>query len=150
MKIFFRILQYAPGIRSQLAKFLLYSVLASGFSAIYLGLLQPMLDILFIQKLNTTVTELPEFSLSVQYGKDVVMYYFSDTLQTQGLQKTLMYVCLFIVAFVFLSNLFRYMERMVASREIYVYIFSKKYRSCILGFLMINVRAILFPDLRTM
>lgn len=116
MKIFFRILQYAPGIRSQLAKFLLYAVLASGFSAVYLGLLQPMLDILFIQKLNDTVTKLPEFSLSVEYGKDVLMYYFSDTLKAQGLQTTLMYVCIFIVGFVFLSNLFRYMERMVASR----------------------------------
>jgi subfamily B ATP-binding cassette protein MsbA len=116
MKIFFRILRYAPGIRSQLAKFLLYAVLASGFSAVYLGLLQPMLDILFIQKLNDTVTKLPEFSLSVEYGKDVLMYYFSDTLKAQGLQTTLMYVCIFIVGFVFLSNLFRYMERMVASR----------------------------------
>ena len=116
MEIFFRILRYAPGIRSQLAKFLLYAVLASGFSAVYLGLLQPMLDILFIQKLNNTVTKLPEFSLSIEYGKDVLMYYFSDTLKAQGLQKTLMYVCVFIVGFVFLSNLFRYMERMVASR----------------------------------
>ena len=107
MEIFFRILRYAPGIRSQLAKFLLYAVLASGFSAVYLGLLQPMLDILFIQKLNNTVTKLPEFSLSIEYGKDVLMYYFSDTLKAQGLQKTLMNGCVFIVGFDIMSKLFR-------------------------------------------
>jgi subfamily B ATP-binding cassette protein MsbA len=132
MKIFFRILRYAPGIRSQLAKFLIYSTLASVFSAVYLGLLQPMLDILFIQKVNVAVKELPEFSLSIDYGRQAIMYYFSDVIKEQGPQTTLMYVCLFIVGFVFLSNLFRYMERMVASRvkadvvrNIRVHIFEK-------------------------
>ncbi|HEY9046374.1 MAG TPA: ABC transporter ATP-binding protein [Ohtaekwangia sp.] len=116
MKIYLRILQYAPGIRSQLTKFLIYAILASVFSAIYLGLLQPMLDILFVQKVDSAVTSYPEFTFSMDYFKTLVKYYFSSVIQEEGPLKGLLYVCLFIVTFVFLSNVFRYMERMVASR----------------------------------
>ncbi|HEY9006664.1 MAG TPA: ABC transporter ATP-binding protein [Ohtaekwangia sp.] len=116
MKIYLRILQYAPGIRSQLIKFLIYSILASIFSAIYLGLLQPMLDILFIQKVDAGATSYPEFSFSMDYFKTVVKYYFSDVIHEDGPLQALLYVCLFIVTFVLFSNVFRYMERMVASR----------------------------------
>lgn len=116
MKIYLRILQYAPGAGSQFFKFLTYSILASVFSAVYLGLLQPMLDILFLQKIDQTITGLPEFSFTAGYFKTWFQYHFTHTVQTQGPVTTLLYVCLSIVGFVFLSNLFRYMERMVASR----------------------------------
>jgi ATP-binding cassette, subfamily B, bacterial MsbA len=116
MKIYLRILQYAPGVSRQLAKFLLFSILAALFSATYLGLLQPMLEILFDQKLSNATIEQPEFALSISYAKSLVRYYFTAVIAQQGPLRALMYVCLFIVVFVFLSNLFRYFERMVASQ----------------------------------
>jgi subfamily B ATP-binding cassette protein MsbA len=116
MKIYFRILQYAPNATSQFFKFLLFSILASIFSATYLGLLQPMLDILFLQKIDKTITAVPEFSMSVGFFKAWFQFHFVQALNEYGPLATLMYVCMFIVGFVFLSNIFRYMERMVASR----------------------------------
>jgi len=116
MKVYLRILQYAPGAGSRFFKFLIFSILASLFSAIYLGLIQPMLDILFLQNIDKQVTLPPVFTFSAGYFKAWFQYHFSQTVQTEGPVTTLMYVCLSIVGFVFLSNLFRYMERMVASR----------------------------------
>ena len=116
MKVYLRILRYAPGAGSRFFKFLVFSILASLFSAIYLGLIQPMLDILFLQEIDRKVTLPSEFTFSAGYFKTWFQYHFSQTVQSEGPVNTLMYVCLSIVGFVFLSNLFRYMERMVASR----------------------------------
>jgi ATP-binding cassette, subfamily B, bacterial MsbA len=116
MKVYLRILQYAPHAGSQFFKFLLYSILAAVFSAVYLGMLQPMLDILFLQEFDQVVTALPEVSFSPGYIKSWFQYHFAQILQEQGPVHTLLYVCVSIVGFVFLSNVFRYMERMVASR----------------------------------
>jgi ATP-binding cassette, subfamily B, bacterial MsbA len=115
MKIYLRILQYAPRVGNQLFKFLIFSILAAVFSAAYLGLAKPMLDILFFQKLSSNVAQFPQFSFSVEFLKDIVQYYFTRAIQEQGPLQALMYVCLSIVFFMFLSNLARYMERMVAS-----------------------------------
>jgi len=116
MKIYLRILQYAPHAGSQLAKFLMFSVLAALFSASYLGLTKYMLDILFLQDIDKVVPAPGEFSFSTGYLKAWIEYHFTEIARNEGPVKTLMYVCLSIVGFVFLSNIFRYMERMVASR----------------------------------
>ena len=116
MKVYLRILQYAPHAGSQFFKFLTYSILASLFSAVYLGLLRPMLDILFFQNVGKPVTVPGEFVFSGDYLKNWFDYHFTQTVREEGPVTTLFYVCLSIVGFVFLSNLFRYMERMVASR----------------------------------
>ncbi len=115
MKIYFRILEYAPGAGMRFVKFILFSLLASVFSAIYLGLLMPMLNILFKQDVQTYA--LPEkFELSGTYFKAWFQYHFVDLLEKQGYVTALMYVCLAIVGFVLLANIFKYLERMVASR----------------------------------
>lgn len=116
MKIYLRILQYAPAAGSQFFKFLIFSILASAFSAIYLGMLQPMLDILFNQKIEEATSAIPEVSFSLGFIKAWFQFHFSQILREQGPVHTLLYVCISIVGFVFLSNIFRYMERMVASR----------------------------------
>ena len=116
MKIYLRILQYAPSAGSQFLKFFFFSVLASVFSATYLGLLRPMLDILFLQNVEENVGPPGQFSWTADYFKNWFDYQFANTVQAHGPVNTLLYVCLAIVGFVFLSNVFRYMERMVASR----------------------------------
>jgi subfamily B ATP-binding cassette protein MsbA len=116
MKIYLRILQYAPHAGSQLIKFLFFSILAALFSASYLGLSKYMLDILFLEDIDKVVPAPGEFSFSTDYLKAWLEYSFTEIARNAGPVKTLMYVCLSIVGFVFLSNIFRYMERMVASR----------------------------------
>jgi ATP-binding cassette, subfamily B, bacterial MsbA len=116
MKIYLRILQYAPAAGSQFFKFLIFSTLAALFSATYLGMLQTILDILFLQKIDRVVSIPPEATFSLGYIKAWFQYHFAQILQENGPVHTLLYVCVSIVVFVFLSNIFRYMERMVASR----------------------------------
>src|SRR5690242_16243320 len=116
MKIYKRILQYAPHVGEQFVKFLIYSVVASLLSAAYLGLLQPMLDILFQQNVERVVPVPGEPAFTSEYLKTWFEYNFTNIVREQGPITTLMLVCLSIVSLVMLSNLFRYMERMVASR----------------------------------
>jgi subfamily B ATP-binding cassette protein MsbA len=115
MNIYLRILRYAPGLGIRLFQFFAYSVLGVLFQATYLGLIQPMLDVLFQQNQQTAVTPFPEFSFSIDYLKGIFQHYFTNTIIQYGTLNALLFVCLSIVFFVFLSNLFRYMERMTAS-----------------------------------
>jgi ATP-binding cassette, subfamily B, bacterial MsbA len=115
MKIYFRILEYAPGAGTRFIKFILFSLLSAVFSAVYLGLLMPMLNILFKQE--SRILPLPEsFEFSTTYFKAWFQHQFVSLMESQGQITTLMYVCLAIVAFVLLANIFKYLERMVASR----------------------------------
>ena len=116
MKTYLRILQYAPHAGSQFVKFLIYSIVASLLSAGYIGLLRPMLDILFLQNIQRNMPSPGEPAFTTEYLKAWFEYNFTNIAREQGPVTTLMYVCLSIVGLVLISNLFRYMERMVASR----------------------------------
>lgn len=116
MKIYYRLLSLTSHVPSRLFQFLIYSFLGSIFSASFLGLLQPMLEILFFQKTDKLVTALPAFSLSKEYFTNTFNYYFHRTVEMYGPATTLLYICIGIIGFVFLANVSRYMERMVASR----------------------------------
>lgn len=115
MKIFFRILRYAPGLNFRLARFFLFAVLGVVFNAVYLGLIQPLIDILFKQSKIHEVPY-PEFSLSLHFLKSYFQYHFMNVFIAYGPLRALLMVCVLIVFFVFLSNLFRYLERMTASK----------------------------------
>ena len=117
MKIYFRILRYAPNFAPQLTKFFIYSVFGVMFNAVYLGLTMPLIDVLFSQPTEKVPTSRPEFSLSVVgYFKALFQYHFARINSEQGKLDALLFVCICIVIAVFLANLFRYMERMTASR----------------------------------
>jgi subfamily B ATP-binding cassette protein MsbA len=131
MNIYFRILRYAPNLGLRLFQFFLFSVLGVVFQAIYLGLTKPMLDVLFNQNGDVAIVPMPEFSFSAAYLKDLFQHYLTSKVVEYGPLDALFFVCVSIVVFVFLSNLFRYMERMTASilkvdivKNIRVHIFS--------------------------
>jgi subfamily B ATP-binding cassette protein MsbA len=101
------------------------------FQAVYLGLTKPMFDVLFNQNGDVVIVPMPEFSFSVAYLKDLFQHYLTSKVVEYGPLDALFFVCVAIVVFVFLSNLFRYMERMTASilkvdivKNIRVHIFS--------------------------
>lgn len=131
MNTYFRILRYAPNLGLRLFQFFLFSVLGVVFQAIYLGLTKPMLDVLFNQNGDVAIVPMPEFSFSAAYLKDLFQHYLTSKVVEYGPLDALFFVCVSIVIFVFLSNLFRYMERMTASilkvdivKNIRVHIFS--------------------------
>ncbi|MBX2898062.1 MAG: ABC transporter ATP-binding protein [Cyclobacteriaceae bacterium] len=117
MKIYLRILSYAPGLPTRLFKFLLFAVLGVVFSAGYLALTMPMLKVLFDSDLSASVPPLPlQFELSKEYFQKVFDHYFIQVVQDFGPHTTLLFICLGIVVLILIGNTFRYMERMVASR----------------------------------
>lgn len=115
MQTFFRILKYSNGLTSKLIQFFIFSVLGIIFSAISLATLFPMLNILF-DKVNNTIPEFPEFSLSVNFPIRIFEYYFKTIIVQNGKSDALLFVCLLISVAVLLSGFFRYLERIVASR----------------------------------
>ncbi|MBT1704802.1 ABC transporter ATP-binding protein [Chryseosolibacter indicus] len=116
MKIYLRILQYAPNINSRIVKFILFSFLGAAFGASYLGLLKPLLEVIFLQNTAESVPAYPAFSLSVNYVRDLFNYHFLKIIEENGQVRALLFVCISIIVLVLISNIFRYMERMVASR----------------------------------
>ncbi len=114
MKTYFRILSYSHKIRKELFFFFLFAILSVLFNTGYLGMIQPMLEVLFDQKEMTTVK--PETAWTLEYLKGAFQYEFTQLVIKYGRVTTLLYICIIVVGLVFLSNMFRYMERMTASR----------------------------------
>ena len=112
-KTYFRILGYAPNLRPRMVKFFIFAVLGVLFQAIYLGLTMPMMKVLFDKKDNEPVAYPTEFNL--RYPGDLFKYHFKQYADNDPI-SALIFVCIGIVIFVFLSNIFRYLERMTASR----------------------------------
>lgn len=114
MKTYFRILSYSHKIRKELFLFFVFALLSVAFNTGYLGMIQPMLEVLFNQKEVTL--EKPDAVWTLAYLKEAFQYEFSQFVAEHGRVTTLLYICLIVVGLVFLSNMFRYMERMTASR----------------------------------
>lgn len=114
MNVFIRVLGYAPRLMPRILTFFVFALLGVIFSAIYLGLIIPMLELLF-DETQQQVPEYPSFSLSFGYLKSLFNYHFLNIKFQQGPLAALVLVCLLLVGSVFLSNLFRYFERMTAS-----------------------------------
>lgn len=115
MKIFFRILGYAPRTNYRLVQFFVFAVVAVLFNAVYLGLLQPLMDILFSQATIGPVPY-PETGDPIEFVKGYFKYHFMNVFMEYGAQRALGFVCILIVFFLLLSNIFRYLERITASK----------------------------------
>lgn len=116
MKTYLRILQYARPYADFLPLYLLLTVLTIVFSIFNFTLIIPLLDVLFDTTDKSPVPAgIPSFSLSAEYFKDTFYYYFGQVIATRGKLGALSFVCLFVVASVFFSNVFRYLSfRLIA------------------------------------
>lgn len=118
MKIYLRILSYAPRLVPRLLQFIVFSVLGIIFSVINMALVMPMLNMLFGYQgddASTAVTEPPPFSVSLDFFIDTFNYYFTTIVREHGPMDALLFICVSIIISVVFTNLFRYMERMIAS-----------------------------------
>ncbi|HRJ31287.1 MAG TPA: ABC transporter ATP-binding protein [Cyclobacteriaceae bacterium] len=116
MNTYLRILKYAPNLTPRLVQFFVFSTLGVLFSASYLGLIMPMLEVLFDDKSSALVPALPEFSFTIDFVKEYFRHHFMQIIVEHGRINALLFVCISIVSCVFLANVFRYAERMAASR----------------------------------
>ncbi len=117
MDIFFRILKYADFIVRRLVFFFLYAVLGSIFSVFNIVLFIPMLTLLFsLGKGPVTVPPLPEFAFSVDYITKVFDHYNLIVIRDYGQLNALLFICSLIVVSMIIGNLFRFLERVIATK----------------------------------
>jgi ATP-binding cassette, subfamily B, bacterial MsbA len=112
-KTYRRILSYAPNLAPRMVQFFIYAVLGVAFQAVYLALTMPMMKVLFDKKDVKEIKYPTEISLD--YPGQLFKYHFKEYADKDPV-SALVFVCIGIVIFVFLSNIFRYLERMCASR----------------------------------
>lgn len=74
------------------------------------------MKVLFDPAVGKVIPALPEYSISSDYFKAFFQHHFTRIIVEHGRMDALLIVCVGIVLCVMLSNFFRYMERMTASR----------------------------------
>jgi len=117
MKIFLRILSYANSIGRRLAFFFFYSILGIIFGAFNIVLVIPMLSSLFKQgKGVLRVPPLPTLSFSTDFIVQTFYHYYNSIILDYGILNSLLFVCGLIVVCVVFANLFRYLERVIATK----------------------------------
>ena len=117
MKNYFRVLSFARPLGLLAPQYILYALLQSVFSVISLGVLAPVLNVLFGVEEDKKVelaTSAPEFSLELTYLKDVFDYYFLSIVQEDRF-AALQFVCGILIVTFFLSNLFRYLVEVISA-----------------------------------
>lgn len=115
MKTYFRILSYAKPFGWYAPQYGLYTILYVIFGVLNLAMLAPVLEILFDQR-EVTHTIFPEFDFSLSYFKQLFNYYFEDQIASHGKLQALVFVCIFLMISVLLSNFFRYISSLILAR----------------------------------
>lgn len=116
MHDFIRILKYSKNLTSRIIKFFVFSIIGTIFSALSLVVVIPMLDILFDKVKVIATPSLPPFSLTTEYITGVFQHYFFQVINDQGKINALLFICIAVVSSVLLGNIFRYVERILASK----------------------------------
>jgi len=116
MKTFLRLLQLSRPYHHYVPEYIIYIFLYTIFSLFSFTLVMPLMDALFSTGQHTVVTQLPSFSLSVAYFKDLFYYYLTYYVNTTGKFGVLVYVCLVILVAVLLKNLFGFLSQKVLTR----------------------------------
>jgi subfamily B ATP-binding cassette protein MsbA len=116
MKIYFRILSYAPRIVTRITQFFIFSTVGTIFGGLTMAVAIPLLNILFDQVDGLVVSTLPDFRFSINYGIAVFHYYFNQIIIEHGKPGALLFVCILVVATRLVANVFAYFERVVASK----------------------------------
>src|SRR5687768_3968772 len=99
MKIYLRILHYAPRLYSRLAQFLAYSIVSSIVGVVNIALAIPMLNMLFgyTQHTSKSIPAKPTFSFSLEYALDLFNYHFIAIIQENGPMRALLFICVSII-----------------------------------------------------
>ncbi len=113
MKTYLRILQFAKPYSRFVPLYSLYTILGIIFGLFNFTLIIPLLNVLFgevsPEEAAAMTAVKPDFSLNIEFFKDFFNYYFGQVIQQEGREGALLFVCLLVVASVFLANLFRYL-----------------------------------------
>ncbi|MBD0401662.1 ABC transporter ATP-binding protein [Flammeovirga sp. EKP202] len=118
MKTYKRLLTYAGSLSGFLIPYFFVTVLVSVFSLANFGLAIPLLDMLFTSeesfKVNGVLLELKNFDGSIEFLKDYFYQEFGLLMNENGKLYALMMICLVTVGASLLTNIMRYVEKMIA------------------------------------
>lgn len=76
----------------------------------------PMLNVLFKQKSVTEIPPIPEFEFSTDYVVKIFNHFFGKIVLNYGAVNSLLFVCALILVSVIFANIFRYLERVMATK----------------------------------
>jgi subfamily B ATP-binding cassette protein MsbA len=103
MKQYSRIFGYLGQHKGKVALYFLFTLLSIVFSIVSIGMLMPFLQLIFLGDRGVTIS-----------GKNPVVRFINDflsnSIQTRGNIQTLGYICLLMVSFIILKNLFLYLS----------------------------------------
>lgn len=113
MNTYLRLLSFAKPLGGRIPKYILFTLLSIFFSLATLGLLMPVLEVLFDRITAEEVAEFsqkPDFELSLDFLKGWFYFYLIQWKAELGSFTALVYVALIISAASLLSNLFKYLS----------------------------------------
>jgi subfamily B ATP-binding cassette protein MsbA len=113
LKTYFRLINFARPLGKYLPEYLVYTILGVAFGLLNFTLFIPLLNLLFTTYPVKEVVELPVFTFTIDYFKDLFNYYFYTIIRDGGKIAALQYVCLVIFCSVLLSNLFKFLSQRV-------------------------------------
>lgn len=116
MKTFLRLLQFSRPYHHYIPEYIIYITLFILFSLLNIGMVMPLLDVIFSTGEYKIVEQLPAFHFSVNYFKDVFYYYMHQAILTKGKLGVLTYVCVMLVSFALLKSIFGYLSQSVLTR----------------------------------
>lgn len=115
MKTYFRILAYARPFGWYAPQYLMFTILYVVFGVLNLVMVIPMLEII-LNNVEITERTLPEFSLSIDYFKNLFKYHFEQEIITSGKSSAILMVIGVLMGSVILSNLFGYLSSLILAR----------------------------------
>ena len=116
MKVIKRLLKYATPLHHYLPEYIVYTILGIVFGLINFTMLIPILNILFGITKAETISQAPQFSLTVNYFINLFNYYFTNIVATKGTMYALAFICVIIFIAALLANLFRFLAIKVLIR----------------------------------
>lgn len=112
MKSFWRILKFARPYRLSAVLNVIFNLLATVFSLASIGLVIPVLGLIFNQA--EAMTEAPAYDGNlVEYGKQFLEYEVGRRIAETGQSDALLYLCFLVIGAFFFKNLFRYLALFV-------------------------------------
>jgi subfamily B ATP-binding cassette protein MsbA len=95
---------------------LIFAILGVVFSAVNLTLAIPLLDVLFNQTKTMVIPPSPVFEPSIDYLLALFNHHFVNVIVTYGNLSALLFVCMMLISTAVITNIFRYLERIVATQ----------------------------------
>jgi len=110
MNKYSRIFRYLGPYKGKISLYFLFTILSIAFSIVSIGMLMPFFDLIFMNPDPacadcSSVTKMSSNPL-IQSVKDFLVH----SINTEGKVKTLLFICILMIGFIFLKNLFLYLS----------------------------------------